>query len=397
MAVRRAAVFIGALLLGGCPSPKPAPRPAPAASSSASAAPTMELRADIGAECREKVLSLQDWLKSIEDAGLPLAMSLLDEGASLVARKGAAITDPAPLVHITVDSTFLDGVPVAGPEGLEKELTELIELRRSMMPESPFIQSPKSHLAIGSAVPWRRVAAAVAAMGKAGVEQVTFVFSDPDRTVPAPPPSPIDGELARMAKSAPVRRGQITAELVAFVYQDCPEGLRVIANMGVNPIADFKQVILDALPEAIGHCACAPDDASVKALHWALFGNPRPSSGVHGAHREPWLGGGPHPLDVGIRPLVRHLRRHRGGKRGGERRREPSAPRPGRRGARRTDGSSEQTRPRLAGLLTSSGAPVGRRGQWRGRGSFRLFPASSPSYSAKSWGARPELGRRGPS
>ncbi len=73
---------------------------------------------------------------------------------------------------------------------------------------------------------------------------------------------------------------RITAELLAYVYQDCPQGLKVIASMGVNPVADFKQVILGDFPAAIGACGCAPDHASVKALHWAIFGNPRPTSGV---------------------------------------------------------------------------------------------------------------------
>ncbi len=270
-----------AAALGGCPAPPTATStPQPSASTSPSAALTSRLGADIGAECREAVLSFQDWLRSIEDAGLPLAMSLLDEGASLVARQGDAITDPAPLVHLTTGELYLDGIPVAGSQKLHEELVALIELRRSMMPESPFIQSPKCHLAIGKDVDWVAVSDVAESMSKAGIEQVTFVFIDPERTVPAPPPSPIDAELERMQKSAPIRRAQIIAELVAYVYQDCPEALRVIASMGVNPIADFKQVILDALPEAIGICRCAPDLPSVKSLHWALFGNPRPSSGV---------------------------------------------------------------------------------------------------------------------
>jgi hypothetical protein len=226
------------------------------------------------------VLGLQQWLRSLEDAGMPLAMSLLDEGATLVERKGPAITEPGPLVHITQGKTYLDGIPVDGAANLQEELTKLIELRQRMMPESPFIKSPRCHLAIGGETPWEQIRLTVGAMSRAGIERVTFLFSDPGRTVPAPPASPIDEELSRMQKSAPIRRGQIIAELIAYVYQDCPQGLRVIANMGVNPIADFKQAILDALPEALGQCSCAPDDASVKSLHWALFGNPRPSSGL---------------------------------------------------------------------------------------------------------------------
>jgi hypothetical protein len=113
-----------------------------------------------------------------------------------------------------------------------------------------------------------------------GITKLTFVFGDQTRIVPRPPVSSIDRELDRMRQSTELRRQQITAELLAWVYQDCAEGLRVIASMGINPVADFKQVILEQLPDAIGACRCAADDAAVKSLHWALFGNPRPTSGV---------------------------------------------------------------------------------------------------------------------
>jgi len=233
-----------------------------------------------GNACREQVAGLEDWLAAVEEAGLALALSLLDEGARLVERSGPPVDEPAPLVHVTRERVFLDGVPTSIPAGLNRELTELIELRRTMMPESPFIKSPRSYVAVDRDVPWSRVVDVVGEAAAAGVVRVTLLFSDKARRVPLPPPSPIDRELDRMQRGTQLRRQQIAAELIAYVYQDCPEGLKVIASMGMHPVADFKQVILDDLPAAIGACGCAADDASVKSLHWAIFGNPRPTSGL---------------------------------------------------------------------------------------------------------------------
>ncbi len=235
---------------------------------------------DIGNACREQVAGLQDWLEAIETAGLPLAMSLLDEGTHLVRREGPALAEPAPLVHVTSSTVFLDGVSVDMPTGLENELAKLIDLRRSMMPLSPFIQAPRSYLAINADVPWSQVSRVAKEAAAAGIVRLTLLFVDPERSVPGPPPSAIDGDLARLAKASKARRQQIAAELMAYVYQDCQEALRVIAQMGVHEVADIKQVLLDELPAAIGACACAADDASVKALHWAIFGNTKPASGV---------------------------------------------------------------------------------------------------------------------
>jgi hypothetical protein len=271
------------VLLGlpGCQSSS-SPSRCPPTESTASAPPVASEQRPpaMSPTCRAEVGALAAWLQSIEDAGLPLALSLLDEGSSLVEREGPTVDEPAPLVHLEDDKRHLDGIPMGDVDALRDALTELIELRRKMMPESPFIKSPRCHLAVDADVPWTRVHATVLALRDAGVERVSFLFSDPGRTLPDPPVSRIDAELDRMKRSAPVRRGQIIAELMAYVYQDCPEGLRVIANMGLNPVADFKQAILDALPEAIGKCGCAPDETSVKALHWALFGNPRPVSRI---------------------------------------------------------------------------------------------------------------------
>jgi hypothetical protein len=260
------------------PPPPALPVPQPAATLSTSPPPDEDR--DVGNACREQVAGLEDWLRAVEAAGLPLAMSLLDEGSSLVKREGPKLVDPAPLVHVTTSQVLLDGVPVDLPRGLGKELTDLIELRRSMMPRSPFIASPVVYLAVNQDVAWQRLVQVVREAAYAGIKRVTFVFANPARTVPAPPPSPIDKDLARLRKSGHQKRQQIIAELIAYVYQDCPEGLKVIAQMGVNEVADFKQVILDELPAAIGACSCAPEEAGVKALHWAIFGNPQPTSGV---------------------------------------------------------------------------------------------------------------------
>jgi hypothetical protein len=280
--VARWLLVVGAL--AGCTRPTP-PRPdppAPVLTPVTAAAPTN----DGLAECREQVAGLEEWLRAVETAGLPLAMSLLDEGSGLVEHDGQAIDEPAPLVHLARGTSWLDGEPVdpdapaPAPEGLHARLTRLLELRRNMMPESPFIQSPRCYVAIDGDVGWARVAAAVAHAQAAGVERVTFVFRDSKRTVPSPPPSSIDEQLGKLGRASQPKRQQIIAELFAYVYQDCPEALKVIADMGANEVADVKQVILDELPGAIGSCACRPDGAAVKALHWALFGNPRPTSGI---------------------------------------------------------------------------------------------------------------------
>lgn len=282
------------------PNPPIAPSPVPSAPLPEPRLPASLDDPDVGNACREQVAGLEEWLTSIEHAGLPLALSLLDEGTKLVERSGPVAREAAPLVHLTSEAIYLDGVPVGGAAGAEAgetaegvetpapdegaslraELTQLIELRRSMMPESPFIQSPRCYLAVDRSVRWERVVGVVEQARLAGVERVTLLFRDPTRSIPAPPPSPIDREIDRMQRGTQLRRQQITAELLAYVYQDCPQGLKVIASMGVNPVADFKQVILGDFPAAIGACSCAPDDASVKALHWAIFGNPRPTSGV---------------------------------------------------------------------------------------------------------------------
>ena len=52
-----------------------------------------------------------------------------------------------------------EGTPVEPTKDLEEGLLKLINLRKSMMPRSPFIQSPRCYLAIDADVPWSRVVA----------------------------------------------------------------------------------------------------------------------------------------------------------------------------------------------------------------------------------------------
>jgi len=272
-----------ALALGGCVSGRRAPAPLPAASATPAAVvapPRTDDEDDVGNACREQVAGLEDWLRAVEAAGLPLAVSLLDDGANLAQSTGAAVDEPAPLVHMTANHTYLEGEALEAPDGLERGLGKLINLRHEMMPRSPFIAAPRCYLAVDATVPWSAVVSAAGQAAAGGVRRLTFLFADPSRTVPAPPPSSIDPDLKRLRTASQSRRQQIIAELMALVYQNCPEALGVIARMGASEVADFKQVIVDELPEAIGACACAPDEASIKALHWAIFGNPTPVAGA---------------------------------------------------------------------------------------------------------------------
>jgi hypothetical protein len=286
--VARRLLFVEAFVVAACfgctqaapPRPVPMPPPAPLP------APPPPSAGDGLAECREQVAGLEDWLRAVESSGLPLTMSLLDEGSGLVEHDGQTTDEPAPLVHLAHDKAWLDGEPVeveAPPteaSSVRAHVARLLELRRNMMPESPFNESPRCYLAVDNDVRWAAVARVVTDAEAAGIERVTFVFRDSKRTAPAPPASSIDDQLLRLGKASQTKRQQLIAELFAYVYQDCPEALKVIADMGANEVADVKQVILDELPDAIGACACRPDGSAVKALHWALFGNPRPTAGV---------------------------------------------------------------------------------------------------------------------
>jgi len=275
--IRALSLAMALVACGGEPPPALVPSP-PEPTASASAPVVAE--DPVGNACRQEVADLEDWLRAVEAAGLPLTLSLLDDGSKLVHRQGPKIVEPAPLVHITGKETLLNGTVVGASEELEKSLFELINLRKRMMPRSPFIQSPRCYLAIDGDVPWSRVVGVAERAGAAGVARLTFVFAEPTRRVPSPPPSPIDTELARLAKSSQAKRQQLIVELMAYVYQDCPDALKVIAHMGVSEVADFKQVLLDGLPAALAVCGCAPDVTAVKALHWTLFGNPLPTSGL---------------------------------------------------------------------------------------------------------------------
>lgn len=282
LATRLMRTVVSVLLLACHPSepPRPAAPPSTPDPARLPRTPPPDDDRDVGNRCREQVAGLEEWLHGVQAGGLPLAMSLLDEGALLVKRAGPKIVDPGPLLHATKREVMLDGMPVELPGGVSREIGKLIEMRRNMVPLSPFIASPHAYLAVDQDVVWQTVVEVTAEGAAGGLSRITFVFADPSRTVPGPPPSPIDSDLAQLARSSKQKRQQIIAEQLAYVYQDCPEGLKVIAQMGVNEVHDFKQVVLDDLPEAIGACACRPNDAAVKALHWSIFGNPQPTSGL---------------------------------------------------------------------------------------------------------------------
>ena len=280
---RRTACALGAILLGACSPTPPAQLPergsSTATASVAAAATTADDVQDVGNACREQVADFKEWLRAVEATGWPLAMSLLDEGARLVPLSGASVDDPAPILHLTADKAILEGVPIALGLELEQALTKLIALQRRAMERSPFIASPRCYVAVNADVPWSRVVSATQHAAAAGIVQASFVFTDPKRIAPKLGSSAIDADLRRMDKASAPKRQQILAELIAYVYQDCPDALRVIAQLS-HEVADMKQVILDELPDAIGACACSPDGPSVRALHWALFGNPHPAAGV---------------------------------------------------------------------------------------------------------------------
>lgn len=278
-------MFVGPFALAAACSPPPPPPPAPhspppATATAAAAAPTGEVDPEKGRACRENVAGLRSWLNEVDAVGSPIAMLLSDDGANLVERSGPPVADTPALVHLGAGATVLDGVSVADDEALVDKLAARLQLNRRITPDSPFLDDPRCVLAIDASVPWSRVVGVISAASRAGVRVVTFLFADPGRPVPQRPTSDIDPDLARLPGAGAARRLQIIAELMAHVYQDCPPALKVIASWGAHEIVSLKKLVLDELPEAIAWCGCAPDVSSVKALHWALFGNPRPVSGL---------------------------------------------------------------------------------------------------------------------
>ena len=259
------------------PPPAPLP-PVPTAKPSATVPPPPDPEVIAAAACHEQTVSFHDWLQLIESSGWPLASSLLDGGAHLVERTGAALDEPAPVIHLTAGEAALDGVRVADVAALGAQLASLLELRRRTMEPSPFIANPRVYLAIDANVPWERVAQAIERIGSTGIERITFVFADPSKSLGEPPASTIDADIAKLRSASPTKREQILAELLAYVYQGCPSALQLIAQFG-HEVAEMQQALVEQLPSALEGCRCAPDNASARALHWALFGNPRPGSG----------------------------------------------------------------------------------------------------------------------
>jgi hypothetical protein len=234
---------------------------------------------DVGNACREQVAELEGWLRAIDAAGLPLSLTLDDGGARLVVRHAAPVDDAAPIVHVTAGRFAIDGLSVDLAR-LGRELAQLVQLRGAVLHGSPFVRSPLCHLAIDADVPWTTVVAVSRVAGDAGVGRLSFVFADPSRSPPPPLPSSIDAQIERLRDSNPARRQQAIAELFAFVYQDCPTALKVLGQLGAQAVGDLKPVVFDELPAAIEACGCAADAASVKKLHWALFGSGQPLSSV---------------------------------------------------------------------------------------------------------------------
>jgi hypothetical protein len=250
------------------------PRPPLVASASASRPDPEIARAAV---CHERALRFGEWLRGVDASGWPLA--LVDDGGRLVQRAGPALDEPAPVIHLTAVEQALEGVRVPDLVALGTELTALLELRKQTMESSPFIANPRVYLAVDGDVRWERVVTALERIDHSGIERVTFVFADSTREVASLPASMIDADIAKLASASPKRRQQILAELLAFVYQECPSALKIISQFG-HEVAEMRQALVAELPKAIEVCRCAPDDASAHALHWALFGNSRPGSGI---------------------------------------------------------------------------------------------------------------------
>lgn len=231
------------------------------------------------AACHERASGLGAWLAEVDGLGWSLGSSLLDGGARLVARSGVALEEPAPVVHLRASEQAIDGMRLADLASLGERLTAQLDVRRRTMEGSPFIANPRVYFAIDADVPWSRVVAASERVVASGFERVDFVFFDATRNVPAIPESPLGDDLAKLAQASPSKRGQIVAESLAFVYKECPSALQLIAQFG-HEVPEVNQALVEQLPGAVEACRCAVDDAAVRSLHWALYGNPKPGSSV---------------------------------------------------------------------------------------------------------------------
>lgn len=266
--------------MAGCTAPAlPVALPAPMATSVPVSVRTVEPQARAAAACHERAGLVQGWLREVDELGWPLGSSLLDGGTRLVVRSGSALDEPAPVIHITASEQALDGVRTADLSSLGDRLADVFELRRRTIESSPFVANPRVYIALDADVAWARVAEVVERVVGAGAERAAFVFLDEGRAALPLPPSTIDLDLAKLAHASVSKRGQILAEALAFVYKDCQSALHLIAQFGQD-VPEVQQALVEQLPAALEACGCAVDDASVRALHWALFGNPRPGSSV---------------------------------------------------------------------------------------------------------------------
>lgn len=276
--------LVGPLVLGcggSAPLPCPAIPPplATAASPRASAPSSSDSEARAAAACHEATTDLDGWLRTVADLGWPLATSLLDEGARLVERPGLALDDPAPLVHVSASALAVDGLRLSDASELAARLERLLERRQHTMESSPFLASPLVYLAIDADVRWDRLTALLPVLSHAGYERIGFVFVDRQRPMPARPASRLDDELAALSRASPGRRQRIVAQAVSYTYGECSSALQLFAELG-QEIPEVEQASLAKLPGALEVCGCKADLAAVRALHWALHGNPLPGSVV---------------------------------------------------------------------------------------------------------------------
>lgn len=262
-------------LLAGCGvAPRSIPPPTALA-----AVQTLNPESFLVAACHERAVGLQSWLREVDDLGWPLSSSLLDGGVHLVARSGPSLDEPGPVVHLTSSEQALDGMRYPNLAFLGEHLAEAFEVRHRALESSPFIGNSQVYLAIDADVAWSRVVELAERVVAAGANRVAFVFFDSSRAVPSLAPSIIDRDLGQLSRASASKRGQIVAESLAFVYQQCPSALQLIGQFGQD-VPEVQQALVERLPAALENCQCAVDDASVRSLHWALFGDPRPASRV---------------------------------------------------------------------------------------------------------------------
>jgi len=255
------------------PPPKAPPSPSPLRAT----VQVIDAEATAVEACRQTAGELRSWLAEVDALGWPITASLDDDGRRLVARAGAALDDPAPVAHLTSSALFLDGFRAPDLGTLGERLGAWLELRRRTLESSPFLANPRLYLAVDADVPWSRVVAMIERASASGFERVAFVFLDPARSAPPLAASTIDADLAKLDEATPRRRQQLLAEELAFVHQDCTSTLQVVAQLG-HELPEVDEALAMQLPAALEACRCQADVTSIKSLHWALFGNPRPAS-----------------------------------------------------------------------------------------------------------------------